>query len=332
MRSRSLFSVILFALAAGAATASPTAWTVTVGTEAVNGTWQYNKFYPADLTIHPGDQVTFRFVTSDMHNVVFPVAGAHAVPGRIPDPADPKRMVPNPAIEKTADTVYDGKSPVSSGILKGTDDQPSNYTLTFTASGDLVYTCTVHAPVGPDGKVTGMVGWIHVVPQASPLPRTPAQSEALARTQRAADTASAEAADKDAHQVSAKPDGSGHTLWTVSVGATSSTGGEFMGFGSEDLHIQVGDTVEWVQKAIGAPHTVTFKKKGEMMMGPGAFGPSGGPTFDGTAGANSGMMPPLAMGREVKPFRLTFTKAGSFDYVCLPHEMMGMAATVTVGP
>jgi len=43
-------------------------------------------------------------------------------------------------------------------------------------------------------------------------------------------------------------------------------------------------------------------------------------------------MPGTKTGRTAKPFVLTFTKAGSFGYICIPHVEMGMAATVTVSP
>jgi plastocyanin len=312
----------------------PVTWVVTVGTEAVNGTWQYNRFYPADLTVRQGDQVTFRFVTGDMHNVVFPVAGQPAVSGRIPDPNNPKNMIPNPAINASALRVYDGTSPVSSGIVHGSAASPSDYTLTVTATGDLVYTCTVHAQVHPDGTATGMVGYLHVQPAGSDLVQTPEAVAAAAQKQIAADVASAEAADAAAHVITSRPDGQGHQIWTVGVGATSATGGEFLGFGAEDLHIHVGDTVEWIQRAETSPHTVTFADKSmkgmDMGGGPGAFAPSGGPTYDGTGFVNSGFMPGTKTGRVAKPFLLTFTKAGEYSYYCIPHAMMGMAAIVTV--
>ena len=271
----------------------PVTWVVTVGTEAVNGTWQYNKIYPSDLTIHTGDKVTFRFVTGDMHNVVFPAAGKPAISGMIADPANPKMMMRNPAAEATAGSVYEGTAVVSSGILKGTADKPTDYTLTFTKEGDLVYTCTVHAQVTPDGKAVGMVAYLHVKPAGAPLPVTPEAASAEAKKTIAADVASAETADKSAHQVTSRPDGKGHQIWTVGIGATSANGGEYMGFAADNLKIKLGDTVEWIQRAEHAPHTVTFSKKGEAMMemGPAAFAPSGGPTFDGTTDANSGFLP-----------------------------------------
>jgi plastocyanin len=69
-----------------------------------------------------------------------------------------------------------------------------------------------------------------------------------------------------------------------------------------------------------------------MEMGPAAFTPSGGPTFDGTTDANSGFLPGTKTGRTAKPYLLTFTKAGTFSYICVPHVEMGMAAKITVAP
>jgi plastocyanin len=54
---------------------------------------------------------------------------------------------------------------------------------------------------------------------------------------------------------------------------------------------------------------------------------AGGPTYDGTALVNSGVIPPGGT------FNLTFTKAGTFEYYCLFHDDdEGMMGTVIVTP
>jgi plastocyanin len=115
-----------------------------------------------------------------------------------------------------------------------------------------------------------------------------------------------------------------------------------------DLTIHVGDTVEW----IGGFHTVSFgpaamlkqlerslfvpmpQKSGPplLVFNPKVAFPTGGATYDGTGLVNSGVLalnvPP---GSKAPPsFKLTFTKAGKYTYVCLVHP--GMDGTITVVP
>lgn len=76
-------------------------------------------------------------------------------------------------------------------------------------------------------------------------------------------------------------------------------------FVPDTLTIAVGDTVQWVWS--GGPHTVT----------------SGAPcTPDGLFDM------PLTAGSPVASF--TFTSAGSFEYFCLPHCLIGMDGVVQV--
>ena len=96
--------------------------------------------------------------------------------------------------------------------------------------------------------------------------------------------------------------------------------------------INVGDTVTWtvpstefhtVTFLLGAP-TPLFVTVGPMgpMIEPVAALPMGGPTFDGTAPAGSGLL------EKGGSYSLTFTAAGSFDYVCIVHP--GMVGRVIV--
>jgi hypothetical protein len=107
-------------------------------------------------------------------------------------------------------------------------------------------------------------------------------------------------------------------------------------------------TVQWV----GGFHTVSFgppallKKLQQsfivpvpqtsgpplLTLNPRVALPSGGTTYSGTGFVNSGILPlTLPPGSTAPPsFTLTFTKAGTYPYVCLVHP--GMDATITVLP
>jgi plastocyanin len=80
--------------------------------------------------------------------------------------------------------------------------------------------------------------------------------------------------------------------------------------------VKVGDTVEWVNDA-KTLHSVTAdpdsaQKPGDVVLPPGAK------PFD------SGFMKPG------DTFDYTFTVAGTYKYLCLPHEKDGMIGYVTV--
>ncbi len=111
----------------------------------------------------------------------------------------------------------------------------------------------------------------------------------------------------------------------------------------DNLSVHVGDTVKFKQNAAEI-HTVTFLAPGQAMpdflatfplMDPAVFLPvvPASHLYDGTSYANSGIMstdPSYSLpGQQVTSFWLTFTKAGSYQYVCLVHGMM-MTGTVNV--
>ncbi len=100
----------------------------------------------------------------------------------------------------------------------------------------------------------------------------------------------------------------------------------------KDLTIDAGDSITWTVRS-GEFHTVTFPSgtvpppfiipiQGVPQINPAAAAPSGGPTYDGSAFTNSGL---LFGGQQ---FTLGFTKAGTYSFLCLIHA--GMAGTVHV--
>ena len=122
--------------------------------------------------------------------------------------------------------------------------------------------------------------------------------------------------------------------------------------------IHVGDTVVWKHNSGGEPHTVTFLGPVNLKdVGPGAVpdpaattpvgappklilnpihvNPAGGTTYDGSALSSSGIMAADLPGP--KEYKLTFPKAGTYDYVCLLHSaampdgmLVGMVGKVVV--
>lgn len=115
-------------------------------------------------------------------------------------------------------------------------------------------------------------------------------------------------------------------------------------FFPEVLTINAGDTVNW---NFAGFHTVTFnagrpdlpliapRADGALVLGPGYFPFPAGPNppsgaYDGSTQISSGTPPDTQPGEAPPPFTLTFTKAGTFHYVCAVHP--GMEADVVVVP
>ena len=146
--------------------------------------------------------------------------------------------------------------------------------------------------------------------------------------------------------VAAAPLVQGNT-YTVMVGAENvSQGVGIMSFFPGTLTIHVGDTVVWKANSHEI-HTVTFLPNGmkapnleipapmglgsPLMLNPvAAFpNPASGDLYDGSTYANSGILstdPGFAT-----QYRLTFTKTGSFPYLCLVHGVM-MSGAIHVVP
>ena len=128
------------------------------------------------------------------------------------------------------------------------------------------------------------------------------------------------------------------TTWHVKVGGESDDHAlQAQAFLPTTITINEGDTINWTMNAAFV-HTVTFLSGGPpppepipagednlLMLNPQNAFPVGGPTYDGTGFVGSGILD----GKGAS-FSLTFTKAGTYGYVCMLHP--GMAGTVVVQP
>ena len=98
--------------------------------------------------------------------------------------------------------------------------------------------------------------------------------------------------------------------------------------------VAVGQKVRWSWDETKEPHSVTFIPTGQPTPDPSQPEPFFAPTpptgpYDGTAMVNSGLLPlgPQA----VPPFEMTFSKPGTFNYLCVIHPQMVGTLTVAVG-
>jgi len=121
--------------------------------------------------------------------------------------------------------------------------------------------------------------------------------------------------------------------WQATAGtSTRDEAVQVNAFLPKNLTVDVGDSITWTLRS-GEFHTVTFPSGtepppyiapigGVPQLNPAAVAPSGGPSYDGTAFNNSGL---LFGGQQ---FTLGFTKAGTYSFLCLIHA--GMAGSVHV--
>lgn len=126
----------------------------------------------------------------------------------------------------------------------------------------------------------------------------------------------------------------GSQTYTVIVGAENVNRGiTVQAFFPATLHVHVGDTVVWKQNTHEI-HTVSFlagapmpellvpvpnAPPGALMLNPQVGFPAAPQDgqYDGSTYANSGIM--STDPGQPSQFSLTFTKAGSFDYICIVH-------------
>jgi plastocyanin len=131
------------------------------------------------------------------------------------------------------------------------------------------------------------------------------------------------------------------TTWTVRAGSSRDHQAlQALLFLPKAITVNEGDTVQW---ALGASdHTIYFpagqkppelivpgKTKGELLWNPAVFFPSPAKTYDGSAPLSGGVLS-SADPQAPKRYAVTFTKAGTYTYLCMFHP--GMEGTITVQP
>lgn len=261
-----------------------------------------NIFTPQEIHVYAGDTVTFRNNGAlEPHTVTFgdlKTLMNLAPENVIPVKNGPPIVAMNPKVfYPTQGRTYSGGFANSGLIFKG-----QSWSLTFTKPGSYHYYCLLHYDPSPNGSK--MDGLVVVAPR-------PAASH----------------------------------LYTVTSGYNSrdSVADAFV---PRHLTIHAGDSVQWTPGF----HTVAFgpdalrksleanllirqrTDKGESVLAynPRVIFPSGGNVYSGSGFLNSGIMLPVDPNAKPKPFTVTFTRPGTYEYDCLIHP--GMDGTITVLP
>ena len=275
-------------------------------------------FFPQSLTVMTGTIVTWKNPFGEPHTITFgSPTGDPTVPQNVP---------------ASGPAQYNGTGFLSSGLFApgfqngppGTPATPDTFSIQFTKAGSYSYFCAIHVNMGA-----------HINVVDSGTVDTQAGVDAEIPNQYATALASLktlEGQQPTAATVAKNSDGT--STYTVATGAYNPDG-DLVQFFPSAVNISAGDTVKWVSHAV-TPHTITFNPD-SFQGDPLHDGPTGGPTFDGTGLVNSGIInqpssfyPPSVFTSQGTSFQLTFTKAGSYQYVCLLHDDEGMKAVVNV--
>jgi len=306
-----------------AAWAQLTHWRASVGAQSNNKGRQALAFLPNEIWIHAGDSITWTFRTDEIHTVTF------LKPGQIRPPFRPV-FVGCPGFSPN-DSTFDGSTCVTTGPLVA----GQTFTVTFPTAGNFKLVCIVHA---------NMTAVVHVLNLAEPLPHDQDFYDDEAADERH------ELLSDTEHDVDHRP-GTPQNQVTAGIGEISATAGghetlSIMRFIRPKTVIHVGETVEWTNSDAVTPHTITF---GVEPANP--IPPSANVTVDADGArhalialssdnVHSGFIvaaPQERAGLAQSPlgvtrFRVTFTRAGVFPYICVLHDGLGMKGEVIVLP
>src|ERR1700761_6290948 len=287
-------------------------WQVQVGAQTHDKANQALAFLPNELWIHAGDSITWTFPTSELHSVTF------LTPGQI----RPSRLVGCPGTNSTPDfSVVDGTACVNSGILM----DGATYTVVFPETGNFKAVCLAH---------NDQTGTIHVLDPSALLPHDQAFYNQEANRQRARLISDA----RNAAEV--------RTYYNTVIAGAGTQTVSVMRFMDETKVIHVGETVEWTTSEAVTNHTITFGPEPDPAN---QIPPSSNVTVDADGArhayisstsdvVHSGFITQAPQDRiglaqaplGVTRFRVTFTHAGIYPYICVLHDELGMVGKVIV--
>jgi plastocyanin len=227
--------------------------------------------------------------------------------------------------------LLDGSTCVSTPPLP----KEQTFSVTFLTPGNYKLVCLVHAD---------MTGVVHVLEPSMPLPHDQAFCD-----QQAADSAQSLLAEVQMETGQNHP--SSPNSVTTGIGETVPTGGghrtvSVMRFMDDQKFIHVGETVEWTNDDPATPHTITFGTEPLNPLPPSSnvsVAPDGAlnATISSLADSvHSGFIVSAPQERIFLPqaplgatrFRIAFTTAGIYPYICAIHDGLGMKGTITVLP
>ena len=293
-------------------------WNATIGAQSADLGRQGLAFLPNEMWIHSGDSVTWTMATDEPHTLTFLTAGQVRLPFSVGCPG----FSASPAS-------FDGSTCISTPPLgKG-----QTFNVTFPAAGNFKLVCLFHE---------NMTATVHVLDPSQTLPHNQAFYDRQARTERIALIADRDDMDSMDHGSASVITGGGEVIATAGGSDTLSV----MRFKHAEITIHAGETVEWTNLDPITPHTITFgiEPANPIPPSPNVTADADGAlhaTLTSTSdSAHSGFIqaaPQDRIGLPQSPlgatrFRVTFTKSGSYPYICALHDGLGMKGRVRVLP
>lgn len=324
-------------------------------------------YYPKALSVHPGDTVEFGLADSgEPHSVVLgglvdkvvalaktlkpnappppaAVAAMNKVPKLLPDgPGDAIQAGAQPCFQATGLPSTKAACSVKTGEFTGAEAlvgsgwlaSSSPFSLKISAAakpGKYNFYCQLH---GPD-----MGGTLTVADAAGTIP-TPSEADATGLAELKADAAKLA---PTVSQLQSAP----VTKAAAGGGSQAFQQGIVDAFGPAEVKIPVGGSVTWT---VFGPHTIYFNAPadaqqlrqaapdGSVHLNPKAVMPVGGPgsgpkpglvdggSWNGVGPRSSGII--LSFPPTLSSYKLRFTKAGSYTFMCTIHEKMKGQVTV----
>lgn len=297
-------------------------WKAEVGAQSKDLGRQALAFLPNEMWVHEGDSITWTFEADEIHTVSFLQAGQVRLPFQVGCPG----FIVNNAS-------FDGSTCVTTPpLVKG-----QTFTVQFPVAGNYKLVCLVHE---------NMTGTIHVLESAAKLPLTQEDYDELAAYQSRRLLADV---DKDQKETSAHHHSSKHV--TTGTGEVVATAGgsqtlSVMRFLNDTIVIHAGETAEWTNEDPITPHTITFGTEPGNPVPPsanvtvdadGARHATITSVFDSVHSGFVIAAPQERIGLPQAPigvtrFRITFTKAGAYPFICALHDDLGMKGKVIVLP
>ena len=298
-------------------------WSATVGAQNHNKGHQALAFLPNEMWIHAGDSITWSFDVDEIHTVTFLKDGQTRLPFSVGCPG-----------ASASPATFDGSTCVTTPpMVKG-----QSFTVNFPKAGNFKLVCLVHE---------NMTGAVHVLPSSEPLPHNQRFYDNQAEDER-----EALLTDHDPEREGEGPAAHVHGRdVTAGVGEVIATPGgsatlSVMRFMEPATVIHAGETVEWTNSDPITPHTITFGVEPANPIPPaGTFTKDADGALHATINSasdsvHSGFIvaaPQERIGLAQAPlgntrFRITFTHAGVYPYICALHDDLGMKGKVVVLP
>jgi plastocyanin len=316
----SLRRLLLLAALTIPLTLQATTWHAFVGAQSHDKGRQALTFLPNEIWIHAGDSITWMFAVDEIHTLTF----------LLPAQVRPPFPVGCPGTTPT-DSSFDGTVCVNSGTLT----EPASYTVMFPKAGNFKLVCLVH---------NNMTGIVHVLAAGQPLPHDQAFYDRLAMAE-ARDLIT----DQDHVHSRSLPTHPSPNDVVAGIGEIAATPGgqqtlSVVRFIHSTTIIHVGQTVEWSNWDPVTPHTVTFGAEPENPQLP-----SSNVTLDADGARHAVISSPTdsvhsgfivaalqeQIGLPLHPitvtrFRVTFTSTGTFPFICVLHDNLGMMGKIIV--